>query len=66
VERRPESADRRAKLVVPTKRGREVMRLSDEIVRDVEKRLARELGTSRYDDFKKALREVVESLSLRR
>src|ERR671918_2080475 len=34
VERRPERADRRAKLVVPTALGREVMRLSDEIILD--------------------------------
>jgi len=38
VERRPEPGDRRAKLVVPTERGRELIRLSDRIIRDIERR----------------------------
>jgi DNA-binding MarR family transcriptional regulator len=63
VERRPEPQDRRAKLVVPTKRGREVMRLSDEILRDVEGRLAAALGKASYDEFKETLRVVVDSLT---
>ena len=63
VERRPERTDRRAKLVVPTKRGREVMRLSDEIIRDIERRLADVHGNDTYDDFKRTLLAVVNSLS---
>ena len=63
VERRPEPTDRRAKLVVPTKRGREVMRLSDEIIRDVERRQAELQGNAAYDDFKRTLRAVVDSLT---
>jgi DNA-binding MarR family transcriptional regulator len=63
VERRPERTDRRAKLVVPTKRGLEVMRLSDEIIRDIERREAAALGKGTYDDFKQALRAVVDSLT---
>jgi DNA-binding MarR family transcriptional regulator len=63
VERRPERTDRRAKLVVPTKRGREVMRLSDEIILDIERRQAEVHGNATYDDFKRTLREVVDSLT---
>ena len=63
VERRPERTDRRAKLVVPTERGREVMRLSDEIIRDIERRQAAALGNAPYDEFKRTLRAVVDSLT---
>jgi DNA-binding MarR family transcriptional regulator len=63
VERRPEQSDRRAKLVVPTERGREVMRLSDDIIRDIERREAGALGEKEYDDFKQTLRAVVDSLA---
>jgi len=63
VERRPERVDRRAKLVVPTELGREAMRLSDEIILDIERRQAASLGQARYDDFKQALRTVVDSLT---
>jgi DNA-binding MarR family transcriptional regulator len=63
VERRPEQRDRRAKLVVPTERGREVMRLSDEIILDLERRQAAALGENEYDVFKQVLRAVVDSLT---
>jgi DNA-binding MarR family transcriptional regulator len=63
VERRPEERDRRAKLVVPTERGREVMRLSDEIILDLEHRLASALGEKEYDVFKQTLSAVVGSLT---
>jgi DNA-binding MarR family transcriptional regulator len=63
VERRPERTDRRAKLVVPTERGREVMRLSDEIIGDIERRQADVHGEAAYADFKRTLRAVVDSLT---
>ena len=63
VERRPERVDRRAKLVVPTERGREVMRLSDEIILDIERRQAAALGEREYGAFKRTLRAVVDSLA---
>jgi DNA-binding MarR family transcriptional regulator len=65
VERRPERSDRRAKLVVPTERGRELMRLSDEIVSDIERRQAAALGEARFAEFKQALGAVVDSLTRR-
>jgi DNA-binding MarR family transcriptional regulator len=63
VERRPEDVDRRGKLVVPTSRGLDVMRLSDEIVADIERRLARMLGKAAWEDFRTRLLAVVDSLS---
>jgi DNA-binding MarR family transcriptional regulator len=63
VERRPEPGDRRAKLVVPTERGREAMRLSDEFVRAIDQRQAAALGKARYDEFKRTLAAVVDSLT---
>lgn len=63
VERHAEDADRRAKLIVPTKRGREVMRLSDEIVHDIERRTAHTLGEREFENFRRALVTVVKSLT---
>lgn len=45
VERKPDPADRRAKLVVPTVRGRKQMDAADSIMADIMKRHARKLGT---------------------
>ena len=65
VERQPEQEDRRAKLVVPTERGRQVMRLSDEIIADIERAQAEALGKAAYREFKQGLQAVVESLTQR-
>lgn len=63
VERCPEEGDRRAKLVVPTERGREVMRLSDEIIGDIERRQAAELGKATFEEFQQTMHAVVVSLT---
>jgi DNA-binding MarR family transcriptional regulator len=63
VERRPEPGDRRAKLIVPTGLGRELIGLSDEIIRDIEQRPAAALGQAAYHDFKQAMGAVVDSLT---
>lgn len=63
VERRPEKVDRRAKLIVPTARGRDVMRLSDQIMQDIERRQAKVLGHDVYDSFRQTLRALVDSLT---
>lgn len=63
VERRPEPDDRRAKLIVPTARGRAVMRLSDEIIERLERRLSSTLGQSDYADFRRGLRAVVAAIT---
>ena len=59
VERRPDPADRRAKLVVPTKRGLEQMQLGDEIVADIERRHADAAGRRTYAEFRNVLRAMV-------
>jgi DNA-binding MarR family transcriptional regulator len=59
VERRPDPADRRAKLIFPTERGLDQVRLGDEIVADIEARHAREVGGKTYAQFRDVLRGVV-------
>ena len=58
VYRTSDPADRRAKLIMPTQRGLEVMQLSDEILADIEAHYAEQLGQRRYAQFKRALRTV--------
>jgi DNA-binding MarR family transcriptional regulator len=59
VERRPDPADRRAKLVVPTERGLEQLQRQDEIIAEIEARHAREIGARTYAEFRDVLRGVV-------
>jgi DNA-binding MarR family transcriptional regulator len=63
LERHPEPDDRRAKLVIPTERGRELIQLSDQIIRDIERRAAAALGQVAYDSFKNALETVADRLA---
>lgn len=63
VERQTEHTDRRAKLVVPTERGLRVMRLSDQIVRDIERRVAQTIGKREFERFRKTFVTVVDSLT---
>lgn len=62
VRRTPDPADRRAKLIVPTDRGREFMEVSDGFVDLIEQRLADTIGPDRYRDFRDALGRGVASL----
>jgi DNA-binding MarR family transcriptional regulator len=59
VERRPDPADRRAKLIFPTERGLAQVRLGDEIIADIEARHSREVGGRTYTQFRDVLRGVV-------
>ncbi|MGW6236494.1 MarR family winged helix-turn-helix transcriptional regulator [Streptomyces sp. NPDC055094] len=58
VERRPDPADRRAKLIHPTERGLLQMEAATSIMRTIEERHARALGTQEYSAFKATLRRV--------
>lgn len=58
VYRAADPADRRAKLIMPTDRGRGLMRISDEIVADIEKRHIRTLGRTAYAEFIRALHTI--------
>ena len=59
VERRPDPADRRAKLIFPTERGLAQVHLGDQIVADIEARHASEVGARTYAQFRDVLRGVV-------
>ena len=59
VERRPDPADRRAKLIFPTQRGLDQVLLGDQIVADIEARHAGEIGSKTYAQFRDVLRGVV-------
>src|SRR6187401_2052587 len=55
VARRPDPADRRAKLIVPTARGLEQLQRGDEIVVDIEARHAQAIGARDYARFRDVL-----------
>jgi DNA-binding MarR family transcriptional regulator len=59
VRRETDPSDRRAKLIVPTDRGRDLMRISDDIVADIEARHRARLGADTYREFLRVLRNVV-------
>ncbi|ONI88936.1 MarR family transcriptional regulator [Actinosynnema sp. ALI-1.44] len=60
VERHPDPADRRAKLVCPTERGLDQMRAADKIMNTLQERHARRLGRDAFTQFKAAFMDVVE------
>ena len=59
VERRPDPVDRRAKLIFPTERGLDQIRVGDELVAEFEARYADALGRRTYAEFRDVLRGVV-------
>jgi DNA-binding MarR family transcriptional regulator len=59
VERRADPSDRRAKLVMPTKRGLEQLRIGDQIVAEIEHRHAATAGPKVYAEFRNVLRAIV-------
>jgi DNA-binding MarR family transcriptional regulator len=61
VERHPDPADRRAKLVVPTRRGRKQMDAATSIIGDIMNRHARDLGARDFSRFMADFGAVVES-----
>ncbi|MBF8188252.1 winged helix-turn-helix transcriptional regulator [Nonomuraea sp. K274] len=60
VERRPDPADRRAKLIVPTAQGLDHMARSDAILAEMEAAHALAVGEQAYADFKKVFQQVTE------
>jgi DNA-binding MarR family transcriptional regulator len=58
VYRADDPDDRRAKLIVPTERGRRRMRIADQIIADIERRHEATLGRAAYAEFLRALREI--------
>ena len=58
VTRVPDPADRRAKLIMPTERGRRLMAVSDRIVADLEREYAAEVGEMAYEQFVSTLKAL--------
>jgi DNA-binding MarR family transcriptional regulator len=58
VERVPHHTDRRAKLVLPTERGREVMAIAQRLAPELEDRLRRLLGPDRFASLRKDLQAI--------
>ncbi|WP_309112825.1 MarR family transcriptional regulator [Saccharothrix sp.] len=61
VQRRPDPADRRAKLIHPTERGLAQMRAADAVMAAIERRYARRLGGTGYAGFKRDLAALIGS-----
>ncbi|MET0450278.1 MAG: MarR family winged helix-turn-helix transcriptional regulator [Mycobacterium sp.] len=60
VERRPDPVDRRAKLVVPTRRGRAQMRAATSIIADIMSRHEGALGADEFARFMATFKAVVD------
>lgn len=60
VSRVTDPADRRAKLIVPTERGRRLMQVSDAIVAEIEKRYTAKVGREPYAQFFRTLTAITE------
>jgi DNA-binding MarR family transcriptional regulator len=61
LERRPDPADRRAKRIYLTERGRRNARIAKEATADVEAYLIDLLGQERYHQLRQTLEEIVAS-----
>ena len=55
VTRQPDPSDRRAKLVIPTARGRDVVTIAQELVPEVERLIAETVGPHRAEALRKDL-----------
>jgi DNA-binding MarR family transcriptional regulator len=60
VKRKPDPADRRAKLIVPTARGRRQMDAADAIMIDIMNRHAENLGPTKFRRFLADFRTVID------
>lgn len=60
VERKPDPADRRAKLVVPTRRGLSQMRAATSIIDGIMARHASRLGSADFARFLTDFRQIVD------
>jgi DNA-binding MarR family transcriptional regulator len=60
VVRKPDPVDRRAKLVLPTARGRRQMDAADAIMADIMQRHARNLGAANFRGFLSDFRAIID------
>jgi DNA-binding MarR family transcriptional regulator len=66
LERRPDPADRRAKLIFPTKRGRRALDDAGGRVAEIEKHWAEVVGAARFADACRTLNELLGKLDSER
>jgi DNA-binding MarR family transcriptional regulator len=64
VVRKPDPADRRAKLVIPTARGRRQMDAADAIMADIMERHSRNLGAASFRGFLSDFRAIIDHQDL--
>lgn len=65
VDRVPDPSDRRAKLVRPTTKGREVYAIVRELIPELEQRLADTLGATRVKQLRRDLQTIQETFAER-
>ncbi|MFD3702041.1 MarR family winged helix-turn-helix transcriptional regulator [Nocardia sp. NPDC058658] len=65
VTREPDPKDRRAKLVVPTDRGREVITIAQSTIPSIEEGLGQLLGTARTEQLHTDLLAIIEAAKSR-
>lgn len=63
VVRRPDPDDRRASLIVPTRRGLRFMRASDKIITEIEAHQSAQIGAAAYGELKHHLRSITSRQS---
>jgi DNA-binding MarR family transcriptional regulator len=63
VDRVPDPSDRRAKLVRPTAKGREVYAIVRELVPELEQRLVETVGATRVRQLRRDLQTIQETFS---
>src|SRR5215211_4612139 len=62
VERRPDASDRRAKLILPTIRGRHALDDAGNRVAEIEQHWSEIVGAARFADASRTLQELVDKL----
>jgi DNA-binding MarR family transcriptional regulator len=65
VDRVPDPADRRAKLVRPTAKGRKVYAVVRELIPELEQQLVEVLGATRVQQLRRDLRTIQETFATR-
>lgn len=63
LERKPDSTDRRAKLIVPTARGRQALRDALDRVAEIEKHWSQLVGPDRFTNSCRTLQDLLDTLN---
>ena len=65
LERRPDPRDRRAKLIFPTRRGRQVLDDAGDRVAEIEQHWRELLGAGRFDAMCRTMQDLLDGLTAR-